>query len=149
MRIVEVLQRQGYDVWWDAELPAHRAYAEVIEERLRSARAVLVIWSIDASKSEWVRAEADAGRQMHKLVQVSIDGALPPMPFNQIQCPLLTNWNGEADDRAWCRIEASLAELVRGEALESVAEDAASSHDSAGPSVCVVPFVNMGGDPEQ
>jgi len=149
MRIAEVLQRQGYDVWWDAELPAHRAYAEVIEERLRSARAVLVIWSIDASKSEWVRAEADAARHMHKLVQVSIDGALPPMPFNQIQCPPLTNWNGEADDRAWRRIEASLAELVRGDAPNSVAEHAASSHASTGPWVCVLPFVNMGGDPEQ
>ena len=70
----------------DEDLPAHRAYAEVVE-RLRSARAVLVIWSLDTSKSEWVRAEADAARHMHKLVQLSIDGALPanalqpdPMP---------------------------------------------------------------------
>src|SRR5690242_17734017 len=149
MRIAQALQKQGYDVWWDADLPAHRAYSEVIEERLKSARAVLVIWSTDASKSEWVRAEADVARHMHKLVQLSIDGALPPMPFNQIQCASLTNWNGAADDRAWCRVEASLAELVRGERADSPVEHTASAPASQGPSVCVLPFSNMGGDPEQ
>ena len=33
-RIAEALRALGYGVWRDDELPAHRAYAEVIEERL-------------------------------------------------------------------------------------------------------------------
>ena len=33
-RVAEALQQRGYSAWRDAELPAHRAYAEVIEERL-------------------------------------------------------------------------------------------------------------------
>ena len=148
MRIAGVLEGQGYSVWWDEDLPAHRAYSEVIEERLNSARAVLVVWSTDAAKSEWVRAEADAARIMHKLVQLSIDGALPPMPFNQIQCPALQGWSGDRDDRIWRKIEASIAELVRGTAPVA-RHDQASQASSAGPSVCVLPFVNMGGDPEQ
>lgn len=149
MRIADVLQGQGYSVWWDEDLPAHRAYSDVIEERLKSARAVLVVWSTDAAKSEWVRAEADAARQMHKLVQLSIDGALPPMPFNQIQCPSLTSWNGENDDRSWRRIEASIAELVRGEKPAAALAHGAEAHGLISASVCVLPFVNMGGDPEQ
>jgi adenylate cyclase len=149
LRIATVLQAKGYDVWWDEDLPAHRAYSDVIEERLRTARAVLVVWSADAAKSEWVRAEADAARHMHKLVQLSVDGALPPMPFNQIQCPALSGWNGETDDKRWSRIEASIAELVRGEAPASAAAQSTGMEASATPSVCVLPFVNMGGDPEQ
>ena len=149
MRVAGVLQDEGYDVWWDEELPAHRAYSEVIEERLRAARAVLVLWSADAAKSEWVRAEADLARQMHKLVQLSIDGALPPMPFNQIQCPALGDWKGEADDRCWRKIESSLAELVRGEAPAELSAHTAAGRACAESSVCVLPFVNMGGDPEQ
>ena len=149
MRIAGVLQDEGYNVWWDEELPAHRAYSEVIEERLRAARAVLVLWSADAAKSEWVRAEADLARQMHKLVQLSIDGALPPMPFNQIQCPALGDWKGEADDRCWRKIESSLAELVRGEPPAELLAKREAERASAGTSVCVLPFVNMGGDPEQ
>jgi len=147
MRIAEVLQRLGYRVWWDEELPAHRAYSDVIEEKLQSARAALVIWSADAVKSQWVRAEADMARGMSKLVQLSIDGALPPMPFNQIQCPTLTGWNGDIEDRAWRKIEASIAELVRCEGVTSAKR--AEAAELATPSVCVLPFVNIGGDPEQ
>ena len=147
MRIANALQALGYSVWWDEELPAHRAYGDVIEENLKSARAVLVVWSSDAARSEWVRAEADLARQMHKLVQLSIDGALPPMPFNQVQCPALTNWKGDTDDRAWRKVEASLAELVRGN--RTIASTASQASPWAAPSVLVLPFVNMGGDPEQ
>jgi len=85
-RVAEALRAEGYEVWRDDELPAHRAYAEVIEERLGTADAVVVLWSADAAKSQWVRAEADAARSAAKLVQATVDGTVPPMPFNQIQC---------------------------------------------------------------
>src|SRR5579862_9936987 len=84
--IAEALRGLGYDVWRDDELPAHRSYAEVIEERLRSAKAVVVIWSAEAVKSEWVQAEADRARTERKLVQLSVDGARLPMPFDRVQC---------------------------------------------------------------
>ena len=61
-RVAEALRALGYSVWRDDELPAHRAYAEVIEERLAAAKAVVVIWSAEAAKSEWVRSEADRAR---------------------------------------------------------------------------------------
>ena len=85
-RVADALQAQGYAVWRDDELPAHRAYADVIEERLKSARAVVVLWSAEAVKSQWVRAEADAARGSGTLIQARLDGTVPPMPFNQIQC---------------------------------------------------------------
>ncbi|HEV2365575.1 MAG TPA: TIR domain-containing protein [Caulobacteraceae bacterium] len=37
-RITEALRALGYGVWRDDELPAHRAYSEVIEERLKAPR---------------------------------------------------------------------------------------------------------------
>ena len=143
--IAEALRGQGYSVWWDDDLPAHRSYSEVIEERLNSAKAVLVVWSRDAVRSEWVRAEADAARHAHKLVQLSIDGVLPPMPFNQIQCPELCNWAGSTDAPAWRKIESSIAELVGGKPRPQFAPVSGRS----GSSICVLPFANMSGDPEQ
>lgn len=147
LRIAEALQELGYKVWWDENLPAHRAYSDVIEENLKAARAVLVIWSREAAASEWVRAEADMARQMRKLVQLSVDGALPPMPFNQIQCPALTNWHGQTEDRGWRKVEESIAALVRGDQRPDATP--AKTRSAAKPSVCVLPFVNMGGDSEQ
>ncbi len=138
------LRDAGYEVWWDERLPAHRPYADVIEERLAAARAVLVLWSADAAKSQWVRAEAEAARQAGKLVQLSVDGAPLPMPFSQIQCPTIGNWNGQASDPVWGRIEESVAELL---GAPMTVRPAASQ--DAGPSICVLPFANTSGDPDQ
>ena len=69
-RIAAELKGAGYEVWRDDELPAHRAYAEVIEERIKRAKAVVVLWSAEACKSQWVRAEADTARSANTLIQV-------------------------------------------------------------------------------
>ena len=79
-RVAKTLQAAGHDVWRDSQLPAHRAYSEVIETRLKEAKAVVVLWSKSAAQSQWVRAEADFARSEGKLAQASIDGVLPPMP---------------------------------------------------------------------
>ena len=111
-RIEEALRALGFEVWRDDELPAHRAYAEVIEERLKSARAVVVVWSAEAARSQWVRAEADLARQAGTLVQLSIDGAAPPLPFNQIQCADMRGWTGRADFPGWRKVVESVTDLV-------------------------------------
>ena len=85
-QIAAALRALGYEVWRDDELPPHRDYTEVIEERLREAEAVVVIWSAEAVRSQWVRAEANVAREAGTLVQLRVDGATPPLPFNQIQC---------------------------------------------------------------
>ena len=45
----QALIADGFSVWMDEELPAHRAYADVISERLNEAKAVLVLWSKEAA----------------------------------------------------------------------------------------------------
>ena len=71
VRVVDALRSDGYAVWRDDELPAHLAYADVIEERLKSAKAVVVLWSAEAARSQWVRAEADTARAEGTLIQAS------------------------------------------------------------------------------
>ncbi|HEV2362794.1 MAG TPA: TIR domain-containing protein [Caulobacteraceae bacterium] len=143
----EALRALGYGVWRDDELPAHRAYAEVIAERLSTAKAVLVIWSAEAVKSEWVQSEADQARADRKLVQMSIDGARLPMPFDRIQCADLSNWDGDLEAPGWRKVVASVAELVgRGAPAANRAE---TQPEARKLSICVLPFANMSGDPEQ
>ena len=141
--VAEGLREDGFEVWRDDELPAHRPYAEVIEERLNGAKAVVVLWSAEAAKSHWVRAEADTARAALTLVQVSLDGTLPPMPFNQIQCADLKAWDGQRTSPGWRKLIASVSDLAGGAAGPSPRE---TSRDV---SICVLPFQNMSGDPEQ
>jgi adenylate cyclase len=144
-RVAEALRAAGHCAWRDDELPAHRAYADVIEERLESAEAVVVLWSAESAKSQWVRAEADAARSARKLVQASLDGSIPPIPFNQIQCADLKDWDRSSMAPGWRKLEASVTAL---------AGPTAASGQEATPTVrrraiCVLPFANMSGDAEQ
>ena len=75
-QVADALRSLGYGVWRDDELPAHRDYSEVIEERLRAAKAVVVVWSADAVKSQWVRAEADLARETTFCTRFRIAGSL-------------------------------------------------------------------------
>ncbi|MGH7011210.1 MAG: TIR domain-containing protein, partial [Caulobacteraceae bacterium] len=146
--ICEAPRGVGDEVWRDDELPAHRSYAEVIEERLKAAKAVLVIWSAEAIKSQWVQSEADRARNDRKLVQLSIDGATPPMPFDRIHCADMNGWSGEADDAGWLKIVASLTELV-GENSPRRESAERSARPESKLSICVLPFANMSDDPQQ
>jgi adenylate cyclase len=146
--IAQALRGLGYGVWRDDELPAHRAYADVIEERLAAARAVVVVWSADAAKSEWVQSEADNARAAHKLVQLTLDGAKLPMPFDRFQCADLCGWMGDLDAPGWRKVATSIAELMDG-APHSDQAAAVARLPVRQCSVCVLPFANMSGDPEQ
>ena len=143
-QVSAALSSIGYDVWRDDQLPAHRAYGDVIEENLRAANAVVVLWSSDACQSQWVRAEADYARQAGTLVQASLDGTIPPLPFNQIQCADLSGWEGDTQSAGWRKIEHSVASLApignEGKGEHSVKDRL---------SICVLPFQNMSGDAEQ
>ena len=144
----EALRSAGYNVWRDDELPAHRAYSDVIEERIRDAKAVVVLWSQEAAKSQWVRAEADAAREAGTLVQISLDGSLPPMPFNQIQCADLNGWTGDTGAPGWSKVMGSIASLA-GTATTNTAPAPVEDVPHAKVVVCVLPFLNMSGDTEQ
>jgi adenylate cyclase len=131
-------------VWRDDELPAHRAYSDVIQETLRSAKAVVVLWSANAAESQWVRSEADAARQLGKLVQARLDGSVPPMPFDQVQCADLSEWDGEQDTQGWRKLKASVTALA---GTEPPRTTGIARRQQV--SICVLPFQNMSGDAEQ
>jgi len=143
-QVAEALRGLGYDVWRDDELPAHRDYSEVIEERLRSAKAVVVVWSAEAVKSQWVRAEADLAREAHTLVQLSLDASPLPMPFNRIQCADFSGWTGDVSHPGWKKVAASVAELTG--ASPSPAPTAGAPQPLAlpdKPSLAVLPFADL------
>jgi hypothetical protein len=121
MRIAECLQSQGFSVWFDQSLPAHRAYTDVIAEQLDAAKSVVVLWSEEAVHSQWVRSEANRARETGRLVQARLDDARLPMPFDQIQCADLRHWHGQTDNAGCGSIVASIAALTGGEPVQPAA----------------------------
>ncbi len=110
--VAGTLRAAGFSVWFDESLPAHRAYSDVIQEQLEAAGAVIVLWSKDAVRSQWVRSEANRARETQRLVQARLDAAQLPMPFDQIQCSDLTRWRGDVAAVPWRTVLESVTSLV-------------------------------------
>jgi hypothetical protein len=110
-RLAEKVKDLGYSVWWDDQLPPHLSYGDVIAAKVGGAKAAIVVWSANAVASEWVRAEADLARNQKKLIQTSLDGRDPPMPFNQLHYVSLADWDGDDDHPGWSKVRESLAAL--------------------------------------
>ena len=144
-RIDEALRALGHEVWRDDQIAAHQAFGKVLEERLAAARAVLVLWSADASESEWVRSEASRARTMGKLAQLRLDATPLPMPFDQIQCADLSGWNGEPEHPGWRKVIDSVADLTGAPRGEAWAAHARGPAAPTLPSIAVLPFTDMTG----
>ena len=138
---------------WTTTSPLHRSFAEVIEERLEAAKAVVVIWSPDATRSEWVRSEASRAREAGKLVQLIVEKTPLPMPFDQFECANLATWNGDPAAPGWRKVVASIGHLV-GEAHGGATHQrprgraAGLSPKATQPVLAVLAFDNLSGDPD-
>jgi tetratricopeptide (TPR) repeat protein len=93
-QFARALEKAGHQVWWDLHVRGGAQFSKVIEEALKAADAVVVLWSANAIESAWVRDEAAAGRDSGRLVPVTIDGTLAPLGFRQFQTIDLSRWRG-------------------------------------------------------
>jgi TolB-like protein/Tfp pilus assembly protein PilF len=95
--IVAALEARGRRVWWDSHLAGGSAYAREIEDALRSADAIVVVWSQSSVRSDWVRDEASVGLELARLVPIKLDDAPAPLGFGQFHTIDLSHWDGHAD----------------------------------------------------
>ena len=109
--VAQTLRGLGRSVWLDEEHPADRGYSEVLEKEFAASKAVLVIWSAEASVSERVRSIAGRAHEDDKLVQMAFDGAPLPLPFSLIPCANIKGRIAEADAPGWRKVSSRIAEL--------------------------------------
>ena len=72
--LADELAARGYDVWWDDHLLAVDEFRNEIQQQLRRAKAVIVVWSTHSAASSFVRQEAEEARQFKKLIATRVSG---------------------------------------------------------------------------
>ena len=92
--IASLLESKGWSVWWDRQIPIGQNYDNVIENELRQANCVIVIWTRRSIASEWVKNEALDAAQRHVLVPIVLEAVNIPLAFKRIESALLIGWNG-------------------------------------------------------
>ena len=110
--LANALQSLGWSLWWDRNIPAGKTFAGVIEAAITESRCVIVLWSHESVKSQWVREEAHEGMKRGKLIPVIIDNVEPPMGFRAIQAADLVGWDGAATTAGFEQLVADLAPLL-------------------------------------
>ena len=89
------LTNTGHSVWWDTNLVGGDQFRQVIVEELNAAKSVIVVWTPNSVKSEWVASEAQRAAAQKKLVPVKLPG-LPvhdiPPPFDTYHMVDLAAW---------------------------------------------------------
>ena len=108
----ECLGEEGFRVWWDASLHSGETFDEVIEQRLRDAKAVVVLWSPRSVASRWVRAEATLADRRNKLVPAIIEPCDRPIVFELTHTAELADWHGDRSDPRWRIFVEDLGRLI-------------------------------------
>lgn len=106
--IVERLTSLGYSIWWDKHLRAGQVFVDEIERQLDAAKAVLTAWSVNARNSTWVYAESSRALDENKFLQLRLDAARLPLPFEALQVADMSSGRSE-----WGTLEDALARIVR------------------------------------
>lgn len=126
-QVARGLQDAGLDVFWDNEIPPGTTWADYIEQKLTQCKALIVLWSADSTKSQWVREEARMGRDKGVLIPVMIDSSQPPFGFGEVQAANLSTWTGEADHPQWRRFVDAVASFSKAEPRAAAPQPAMSA----------------------
>jgi hypothetical protein len=119
--LVEVLETQGFSVWWDRAIASGSRWDDVIQRELEASSAVVVVWTHNSVASDWVRTECMEALGRDILFPVRLDSASVPLAFRRTQAANLEGWVADEEN-------AELNHFVKGlrQFLAGVSESAPS-----------------------
>ena len=149
--LVAAIKAKGWSVWWDPSIAAGQQFDDQIEAQLLAASAVLVVWTPASVVSRWVRGEARDAAERDILVPVRFDGARLPIDARAIQTTDLDDWKEDPSSAPFQDMLRSLTAVIERQRASAPATSATASVPTGAPrvAICVLPFANMSGDPEQ
>jgi adenylate cyclase len=145
--LVAALEAQGWSVWWDPEITPGDEFDAMIGAELEAARAVVVVWSPASVDSRWVKGEARDAADRGVLVPVRFENARLPIDVRAIHTTELDGWGEKRDSAPFKALCVALQAKLKLSAPKAALDAEKEKRPTV--SICVLPFANMSGDPEQ
>ncbi len=114
-----IIEAHGFSVWFDYGLVPGKNFGRRIEEEIRQAKAVVVLWCALSVESEWVQDEADLAKKLGRFVPARIEPCDPPLGFRRDDFVEISNWDGDPSTRILDRLIDRIEALVGREATIS------------------------------
>jgi NAD-dependent DNA ligase len=93
-KLAKILEKQGLKVWWDKNLQPGKAFDRAIGKALDESDSIVVLWSKNSVKSDWVLDEAYEGLERKILIPAMIETVKLPFGYRRIQAVNLSRWQG-------------------------------------------------------
>jgi WD40 repeat protein len=110
--LVEILDRQGWSVFWNLKIRVGKQFDQILLEELREAKCVVVLWSRQSVQSDWVKGEAKIGKDRGILIPALIDKVDVPLFFQLTQTAKLYDWKGHSEHSELGRLLVSIGEVI-------------------------------------
>jgi TPR repeat protein len=110
--LATILENRGWEVWWDHKIPLGSSFDEVIDDALKGARCVLVLWTESSVRSRWVKAEAQAALDQGALVPLLLDDVQLPLAYRYLETGQLQGWKGEPDHPQIDKLAQHIAKTI-------------------------------------
>ena len=106
------LEANGFKVWFDEDVQCGQKWVSILDDRLTNAKSVVVLWSIKANGSPWVKHEASHAMTRGVYAPCRIQLVEIDPPYNQIQATDLLGWDGEEEHPGFQRLVYRINELM-------------------------------------
>ena len=153
--LVAAIEAKGWSVWWDPVIDPGQEFDRQIAAELKAAAAVLVVWTPASVESRWVRGEAREGAERGILVPLRFEGANLPIDVRALHTTDFDDWGEDPQSPQGQEVLRALGAILARQAVDqskSAKVDSVHLAPATGPArvtICVLPFTNMSGDPEQ
>jgi hypothetical protein len=114
LAIKRLLDAKGLVVFFDVEggVDGGDVYTDVVDQKLREAKAVLGVWTPYALTRPWIKTECHIALDQGKLVVAEIERIKQedvPALFYQVNREDLTDFSGNPSHPGWQRLENTIA----------------------------------------
>src|SRR4029077_8645809 len=102
--IRDALVAQGFEVFWDQQVPAGLDWDTWIRQHLTKSKCAMAFWSAASVASDNVRHEAMVAKQQGKLISVLLEPLTIqqfPMGLYAQQAANLAGWDGDTNHTEW------------------------------------------------
>lgn len=104
--LAQVLECYGFSIWFDYDLLSGADFTKQIEDQIKLAKVVIVVWCPLSIESDWVKEEAALAKKLNKYLPIRIGGTECPFGFRLKDSINLEKWDGAP-------ISAGISDLIK------------------------------------